>query len=267
MTIDAHTHIGLHNNKEWTPKDLIISMDEADIDYSLVLSNQHKGAEEGLSMDRAVEIAAKFPRIKAIGNVDFGNFDDAQIQKIISYLKTGKIIGVKLYCGYEDYDQNDPKILPIYKFCQGNNKPVVFHTGVLETGFPGLLNQVHPLNIDQVANRFPKLKIVMAHFGNPWVRDTAAVVAKNPNVYVDLSGYFMEYQSIDPKDIEYFIKDLEYLKFFVGDFKKCLFGTDWPLYSQGEYLEAVKKLDITNEEKDLVLWKNTNTVFNLNLNG
>lgn len=265
MIIDAHTHLGFHNNKNWTPEELISSMDEAGIDYSLVIATYHKGAEDGFSTDEAIKVAEKFPRIKVIGNIDFGSLDETQIQTTFGLLKERKIVGVKFYCGYEDYYPNDPKVYPIYQFCQGNNKPVVFHTGVLETGFWGSLKQTHPLNIDEVASKFPDLKIIMAHFGNPWIRDAAAVVAKNSNVYVDLSGFFTEYLSIDQRDVEYFLKDLDYFRFFVGDFKKCLFGTDWPLYSQNKYLQAANKLPLSETEKELVMWKNAQSIFQLNL--
>jgi predicted TIM-barrel fold metal-dependent hydrolase len=62
----------------------------------------------------------------------------------------------------------------------------MFHTGVLEAGSTGLLEYSHPLQIDRVATRFRNLTIVMAHMGNPWLIDCAAVLAKNENVYADM---------------------------------------------------------------------------------
>ena len=43
-------------------------------------------------------------------------------------------------------------------------------------------------NIDELAVDFPKVKFVIAHCGTPWVQDAVEVVAKNKNVYMDLSG-------------------------------------------------------------------------------
>ena len=135
----------------------------------------------------------------------------------------------------------------------------------METGFSGLLKYSHPLNVDEVANKFPNLKIVIAHMGNPWILDCLAVVLKNPNVYVDCSAYFTEYKPIKEEDVGVFIKQLTDAKVFIGDFKRFLFGTDWPLYNQKEYLEAVKGLPMTDEEKELVFWKNAKEVFNLKM--
>ena len=260
MIIDSHTHI-----EGKTVKELLSSMDEAGIDYAMLIAGSAP-LEDGITTDQVIKICAENPRLKAIGNVEYKTIDDNQIQKLIDYLGESKIYGVKLYPGYEDFYPLDEKLFALYKHCQQMSKPVIFHTGVLEIGLSGLLRQSHPLNIDEVANKFSELKIVMAHFGNPWIRDAAAVAAKNENVYVDLSGFFTEYAPIhSQEDIDFFAQELAYFKNFVGDFKKCLFGTDWPLYSQKEYLDAVRQLPLTDEEKDLVFWKNAKEIFGLEI--
>ena len=52
------------------------------------------------------------------------------------------------------------------------------------------IRYAHPLLMDEVAMRYPDLKIIMAHLGHPWTVDTAVVVRKHPNVYADISGLF-----------------------------------------------------------------------------
>lgn len=257
MVIDVHTHIGKHDNKDWTPEQLISSMDKAGIHYSLVIADEQ-------STEKTIELCEKHDRLEVIGGVDYSALSDRYVETLIGYLESKKVCALKLYPGYQNYFPQDTKLYPLYKHCQEHNRPIVIHTGVLEAGYPGLLKQVHPLNVDDVANKFPRLTIVMAHFGNPWIMDAAAVVAKNTNVYVDLSGYFLEYEPITQNQVGYFVKDLAEFKFFVGGYSKCLFGTDWPLYDQKEYVDAVKKLSMTDEEKDLVFWKNAKKVFNVN---
>jgi len=260
MIIDVHTHIGKIGGRDLTPQDLLSSMDEAGIDYSLVIALEEQ--PDQLSMDDIIKICEQNPRLKAIGKVDFHNVSKEVIEKLESYLKEGKILGVKFYTGYQRFFPDDPKLHPIYEFCQANNFPVIYHTGVLEKGFPGLLKSSHPLNIDDVADLFPKLKIVIAHMGNPWIMDCAAVVAKNENVYMDFSGFFTEYQPLNSEEIEMFIRQLKDFKIFAG-FKKCMFGTDWPICPQKEYLATTNRLPMTEEEKDLVFWKNAKDVFNV----
>lgn len=260
MIIDAHSHLGKNNNQFWSAEKLTASMEEAGIDLSLVITDR---IDNYSTIDSVVELSKKFPKIKVIGDMSFANLSGKEIDKLCAYLKEGKILGVKFYLGYEDYYPNDKKFDPIYKYCQNNNHPVVFHTGVLETNHKGLLKQSHPLNVDEVANNFPDLKIVMAHMGNPWLMDCAAVIIKNPNVYADMSGFFTEYQSITEQEKQFFLKQMDDLRNFMGGFEKMLFGTDFPLYNQKEYLAAVQSLTLTDKEKELIFSKNAQNIYNL----
>lgn len=264
MVIDIHTHVGKMGGKTWTPQDLIASMDAAGIDYSILITLEEQLGVGQLSVEEIIKVCEQNPRLIPAGRIDYNDSISEQTERMISYLKNKKVVGVKFYLGYQKYHANDPKLQPIYKFCEENDFPVIYHTGMLEAGFPGLLKSSHPLTIDEVADSFPDLKIVMAHMGNPWIMDCAAVVAKNKNVYMDFSGYFSEYQSIDPEEVEMFVRQLKDFKVFAG-FKKCMFGTDYPLYSQKEYLDAANQLPMTDEEKELVFYKNAREVFNLDL--
>jgi hypothetical protein len=105
----------------------------------------------------------------------------------------------------------------------------------------------------------------MAHSGNPWLFDCASVVAKNKNVYADISGYFNEFKTLSKKEIDLFIKNFTEIKIYMGKFEKFLFGTDWPLYSQKEYLEATLQLHLTKKEFELLFFKNANNIFSLGL--
>ena len=96
-------------------------------------------------------------------------------------------VGIKIYTGYNQVYAYDPRHFPLYELAEAYQVPVVFHTGDTAGGH-GLLKYAHPLTIDEVASQFPRVKFVIAHCGNPWILDAMEVVAKNPNVYVDLSG-------------------------------------------------------------------------------
>lgn len=260
MIVDSHTHIG---KKSDTTKDLLSSMKKAGIDYSMVIADSAPLGNSGLSTDETIEICEQNEKLKAIGNLEYRNLGEKQIKSLVDYLKRGKIHAVKFYPGYEDFYPFDEKLFPLYKQCEELGKAVVFHTGLLAKDLPGRLKQSHPLNIDDVADKFPELKIVMAHFGNPWIVDATMVAMKNENVYVDLSGYFGP--TIPKADVKFFKHDLKYLSGFLGGYKKCLFGTDWPTSRQKEYLAAVKQLPLNAEEKDLVLWKNAKEIYGLEI--
>ena len=46
------------------------------------------------------------------------------------------------------------------------------------------------LLMDEIAIRFPELRVVMAHLGHPWQRETIVTIRKHPHVYADVSALF-----------------------------------------------------------------------------
>lgn len=263
MVVDAHTHLGEGNDKIWTLEDLESSMTNANIDMSIIIADRTSG--EISTTENLLKLTKNNSRFKLIADFAYSNLEGNEIGKLVDVLKKENACAVKFYPGYENYYPYSDELIPLYKYCQENNIPAVFHTGVLQTGSKGDLRQSHPLNIDSVANNFPDLKIVMAHMGNPWLMDCAAVIAKNENVYADISGYFMEFQAISEREKRLFVRQLTDLQTYLGDLNKFIFGTDWPLYSQKEYLEAFSEISLTDEERELVMWQNANHVYSLGL--
>ncbi len=89
---------------------------------------------------------------------------------------------------------------PLYQRLCDHGAPAVFHTGYLMVGLfekgglfyekPSLIDitDMRPAAIDRIVRGFPNLKILMAHFGNPWWEEAWKMIATHRNVYADLSG-------------------------------------------------------------------------------
>jgi hypothetical protein len=119
-------------------------------------------------------------------------------------------------------------MFPIYEFCQDVGVPILFHTGTTGLGDCEIKYSKTEL-LDEVCQRFPDLKVVMAHFGWPWPEVAIAIALRNPNVFIDVSGWKPRYvpQSVIP-----------YLNGILQD--RFLFGTDYPMIRQKEWLEDFK---------------------------
>ena len=87
---------------------------------------------------------------------------------------------------------SDRRYWPLYEKLEQLGAVAVFHTGYL--GFrrreenPAHMEYMRAAQIDVIARRFCDLKIMMAHFSNPWWEEAWKVAWANKNVYVDLSG-------------------------------------------------------------------------------
>lgn len=263
MIIDAHTHIGPFNKQVFKIDDLLASMKEAGIDHSVLISNNHRNLPEGISTNTLIEYTKKHQNISVVGEVHFPTWGPEQLETLKEQLLRHDICGIKLYPGYQNFYPYDEKLFDLYAFCEKEGKPIVVHTGLLNIDAKGSIKQPQPIHMDDVAQRFPHLKIVLAHMGYPWLIDCAAVVYRNKNVYCDFSAFFSEYAPISEIEIQSFMKDMDTFKSLAGNFTKCLFGTDFPIYSQKEYVKAAQRLILTDEERELVFSKNAISVYNL----
>jgi len=261
VTVNCHTHLGEADGRTFAPDELLRSMDAAGIDQSIIIAERTGGWLS--SVEHLTGLAARQPRFKVLADVNFAALDVAEINRLVGLLESERVVGLKFYTGYEEYYGNNEKLFPLYEYCQDHVKPVMFHTGALERANRGLLKYCHPLTIDEVAHAFPSLRIVIAHMGNPWLLDCAAVMAKNEHVYADVSAFFDEFKPITQAEIDIFVKRLSDVRLFLGSYEKFLFGTDWPLYEQDQYLAAMHALNLSERERALVLGENAQQLFRL----
>ncbi len=176
-------------------------------------------------------------------------------------LAAPRCVGLKLYCGYSRIYVNDPLHHGFFELAESLDVPVVIHTGDTANA-RGVLKYAHPLNVDEAAVNFPRVRFVMAHYGNPWIVDATAVAAKNPNVCIDLSG--LAAGTIEPDDfcaryrgyLDHIRTWMEYL----GDYEKLLYGSDWPLVGLAGYIEVIRRL-VPEAEHDKVFCLNALRVF------
>ena len=165
--------------------------------------------------------------------VPFAGVDPNAGREAVSELKraVGKLgmRGLKVHSSTNSVYLNDRRLMfPIYEFCQDVRVPVLFHTGTTGLG-DCEIKYSKPELLDEVCQAFPDLKVVMAHFGWPWPDVAIAIALRNPNVFIDVSGWKPRYipQSIIP-----------YLNGTLQD--RFLFGTDYPMLRQKEWLDDFK---------------------------
>ena len=258
MVIDCHTHL----DDDGDADKLLQSMDEAGIDASIVIAEMLPG--DVSNVVQVLDAVRRSDRLWALVNCVFSKTVELKyVEELTQLLCEERVVGLKFYLGYEEYSANDERLHQLYEYCEQHDVPIMFHTGVLEAGSTGLLEYSHPLQVDRVATRFPNLNIVMAHMGNPWLIDCAAVLAKNQNVYADMSAFFAENMPITAHDVEVFRQRMEQVRVFLYSYDKFLFGTDYPLYSQKEYLGAVQALEMEQAERESVMHANAARIFGI----
>ena len=199
------------------------------------------------------------PRLRPVCSIN-PNYVSGKYQKIVEQaMKENSIMGIKIFAGYHSTYPSDPRYFPFYQLAGKYNKPVIIHTG--DTfGSQYLVKYAHPLAVDEIAVKFPKTTFIIAHLGNPWVRDAAEVIYKNENVYADLSAFCIGHtRGHDFKRIQ---QDIQWAISYTGRPDKFLYGSDWPLSPMKEYIEVIKKAVPAKFHKK-VFYENAKRVFNL----
>ncbi|MDR2570749.1 MAG: amidohydrolase family protein [Oscillospiraceae bacterium] len=185
----------------------------------------------------------------------------ARIEQVLAMRKD--IVGFKIYAGYYHVDINDDTYMPVYKLAAGHDLAVAVHGG--ETYFKGgLVEYSRPIHIDKLAHTFADMRIIICHMGFPWVMEACEIATKNDNVYVDISGLAVggaaecERMRTEPLIRDYFRQGLV----FMNDYKKVIFGTDWPLIPVAPYIEACKAI-IPEDAVEDVFYNNAVKVYKM----
>ncbi len=183
------------------------------------------------TLEDLLKFTSTHDNLFVMGSVDFSKSLRSQLMKLEKYLAQGKIVGIKIYPGYQPFSPADKKVGKVAALCQKYNRPMTIHSGdVYDLENKALLQYAHPGAVDVLATRFPDCKIIIAHMGFPYLLETATIMNKNANLYADLSGTLDRCANTDDADrlAEQYAVDLQrVLNYFPDLYSKIMFGTDY----------------------------------------
>jgi len=143
------------------------------------------------------------------------------------------LAGVKMGPVYAGFDPRDASCDPVYAYCAEQSLPIVFHTGTTFNS-TAPLRFARPLLFDDVAIRYPSLRMVLAHLGHPWCPECLVVIRKHPHVYADVSAlYYRPWQFYSAMALAQEYKVTH----------KLLFGTDYPFAETREHVEGMRSVN------------------------
>lgn len=263
MIIDCHVHLNNYSPEPVTLDErwqrLIAQIEKHSLDHVFVLTS-YIANEKRPSVEQVIDLAKNEPRVSVVEGISLYGKAPFSLTATEERLRRRDVIALKLYPGYEYYYPTDKICRPIYELAMEYDVPVMVHTGDCYNP-KAKVKYAHPLHIDEVCVDYPDLRVVLCHLGNPWFRDTAEVIYKNENAWADISGLVLGDVA---EGFEAWLKEqvLEIVG-YAGDPDKLLYGSDWPIVNMGPYLKLMEALDLTAEERDKILWRNTAKVYRL----
>lgn len=176
------------------------------------------------------------------------------VERLASKLEMG---GLKIHPPHQLFAANAyadgrlPALRAIYRTAERLGLPVMIHTGT--SIFPGARSKFgDPMALDDVAQDFPDLTILMAHGGRPlWTATAFYLLRRHRNVHLDIS-------SIPPQRLLEWFPRIEQVP------NQVLFGSDWPgpgVPGIREELDAVRALPLSDSLKKKLLSTNAARIF------
>lgn len=235
-------------------EDIIADMDDNKVDKAVIVSMDLTTAYGVVLVtnEDVADFSSKYPD----RFIPFAGIDPAMgrsaVDRLTHAVEDLGCTGMKLVPPVQKFNISDPGFNPLWEKAIGLGIIVWSHTAH-QMSMPGTDARLgHPMLIEAVALRYPELTIVMGHCGFPWMMEAASVAARHPNVYIDISAY--------PDLYNHFPWDI-YTKFDAEG--KVLFATDNPIKTTKETLEALGRVDISQEFKDKILGENAKGLLGL----
>jgi predicted TIM-barrel fold metal-dependent hydrolase len=277
MILDAHSHVGgpevwskdfsaallgqfgkfpkwWGDHSPWKLEDFAVdagayvrTMDETGVQQAVVMGQACEPFHARTDPEVIADVVRKYPD-RFIGfhtcdPIGYAGDNPARLEYAVRELG---LRGVKVFPGYNNAYPNDARLFPLYQKADELDIPVIVHTGYTVThsgpnSYAALMQQ-YPLYLEEVAATFPRLRIVMAHFANPWAEDAIQLMRKYDHVYADTAyGAF---------PLSWKVNALVWAKNF-GVIHKVLWGSDYPLHSPAQSLALHRRMPDYTRKHDI----------------
>ena len=257
--IDAHVHIfppkiankatesignyyGIPMFANGTVEDLISNGEKINV-YKYIVHSTATKVEQVESINNFIaDTQSKNESFIGFGTLHPGLDDvEFEVNRIISL----GLKGIKLHPDFQDFNIDDTCMMPIYRAIEGK-LPVLIHMGDEKK------TSSSPERLANVIKLFPNLTVIAAHLGGYQMWDDSIKYLVGKNIYLDTSSTLA---ILDKEKVTNIIRG--------HGVEKILFGTDYPMWSHEEELERFYKLDLTDDERELILWKNASKLLDI----
>jgi uncharacterized protein len=264
MRIECHVHISTYmgNGKSLEEvRDLLLrEMKNSSVDYAIVIPDNIENDPKIADLHRAQELIAGIDNLFLLGSPHIILRGTTELQKYERLLKSGIIKGLKLFPGHDPYYPTDERCLPYYNLCQQLGTPIIFHTGE-NSGDSECAKYNDPKFIVEIANKYPRLKVVIAHYFWPKIDYCYQVTKDTPNIYFDLAATADQEVLDKSGGIE---KMRQVLSQTIKDRPdNVVLGSDWPMCSMKEHIALVRSLSLGSDIEEKIFSSNAISLYQL----
>jgi uncharacterized protein len=249
--IDIHSHVPTHRdavppdelvvNDKWRPDRPVAATTSwadyeqafADVDVSAVFTIARNRTRVDPALNDAVAAFVAAAPTRRIGFLSIHPEVEGAEDELERARTDLGLRGIKLGPNYQIFDPLGPAALRVYELAERHGLPILFHQGASPVR-EAPLRYAHPLLMDEIAIRFPELRVVLAHMGHPWQRETIVTIRKHPHLYADVSALFYRPWS--------FYEGMR-LATEWNVLDKLLLGSDFPIATPAETVRGLRAVN------------------------
>jgi len=195
-------------------------------------------------------------------------------EEMVEEVETGAAKGaktVKLLPGMFRHYPNDRAFWPMFEKCQEIGMPVTSDSGTLGGLSPEGVYYGEPIYFIEVLESFPKLTLVMCHLASAFWDQRVEMAQRFPNLVFDMSGSFNHplgaqgvREPIAARDAHRACAEEDAIRIIrkVG-VDRIMWGTDGPGIMARPGIEQVLRLELTDEEKRMILAENAKRIYGI----
>ena len=244
-----HNVLNIHKNGTAPLEHIFNQMHCAGLDRLTLLPQDYTSTVGCVVSNEEIRQLVDAAPDKFIGFAGVDPLDPEAPDKLQDAFTRLNLKGLNLHTGRHHLLPSDPRMEPIYEICERYHKPIMFHAG-LSWEPDTQTSYCTPLAFEIVAEKHPKLKICMGHFGWPWVRETAMLMLKYPNVYADTGALYFD--NAREFYTQTFTRDIPITWIDRSLRHQVMFGSNNPRFEQIRMAQAIGELGFRDSTLELI---------------
>ncbi|WP_298068139.1 amidohydrolase family protein [uncultured Mailhella sp.] len=222
-------------------------MKKAGVEKGVVMARNIGDKASSVPNEDVKELAELYPdEIIPFGGIDLSSGIFAAVKELEKCIRYG-FRGVALEPGWNDPPRlpDDAVYYPIYSLCEQAALPIVLTVSLYQGP---TLEYSNPVHIQNIANDFPRLQIVIAHACYPWIPQIFNVAMMHHNIWL-IPDLYMHNPWTPGREM--YINGCRWM-----NCDRIIFGSAYPCYGIQDAVVDLKSYNFTKQEEDKILYKN-----------
>lgn len=201
----------------------------------------------GTTNEELFELQDQYPDLFVVfPHIDIENREKA-LGDIDEYIINGRGAGAVVELHGPFINENTDEI---YQKLEEHHIPVMITASAWNR--PLITNSI-PRMIDEIATKFPRLVIVVAHAGWPWVNEMVAITYLHPNLYL-----LADFEPVRGVGSNFLREGARYMAS-----RQVLFGSSYPLGPVEQGIQSIRDWNLPKEIEEDILYNTAAKILNL----